>query len=233
MNRSEFVSGISAIWRIANELGLAEVYANPSPLPVDEKFRDLVLSGEATYIDVYSLGLSQSHYNILLSDYSYFQLSLEAEENVRYAYYPNPYKAENDSYGQWFESRRDMVDAGMLTHEEFLSLLSTKTGVGNIPLLRYENAPQQRKMFQHPCSHFHIGFHSDNRWAVRRVLTPLAFALLVFKMYYGQQWRTIGDDEHDEVNNLFERHLIGEKAKCYMVADVYFDPIEERAFFFG
>ena len=126
-----------------------------------------------------------------------------------------------------------MVQAGFLTHEEFLSLLADKVGIGAVPLLRYENAPAQRTKFHHPCSHFHIGFHSENRWAVRRVLTPLAFGLLVFKMYYGSSWRAVGDDEHADIQNSFDRTLISEKARCYMVSDMLFEAEEERAFYFG
>ena len=233
MNREDVRSGIYQVWRVAQDLGVAEIYSNPSPLPVNAEFRDLILSNSSNYIDVYNKGLGLSHYNILLSDYAFFQFSIEGDNNVRYAFYPNPYSSNSNEYNNWFRSRHEMVEAGFLTHEEFLSLLSDKTGVGNVPLLRYENAPAQRKKLHHPCSHFHIGFHSENRWPVRRVLTPTAFALLVFKFYYGTHWRTVGDDEHVNIENSFDRTLISEKTRCYLVSDELFDPEEERAFFFG
>lgn len=234
MNREMVRAGISRVWQIAESLGISEIFSNPSPLQVDAEFRDLILSHTSTYIEVYNKALALSHYNILLTDYSFFQFSSDGEENVRYAFYPNPYASSSDEYNNWFKSRQDMVEAGMLTHEEFLSLLSGKTGVGAIPLLRYENAPNQRAKFHHPSSHFHIGFHSENRWAVRRVLTPIAFALLVFKMYYGENWRAIGeDDEPDQIKNKFERSLIAERARCYLVADHLFEADEERAFYFS
>jgi hypothetical protein len=233
MNREDVRSGIAQVWRAAEELGIAEIYSNPSPLSVNTEFRDLILSNTSTYIDVYNKALGLSHYNLLLSDYSFFQFSIEGNDNVRYAFYPNPYVSSSNEYSDWFRSRQEMVQAGFLTHEEFLSLLADKVGVGAVPLLRYENAPAQRKKFHHPCSHFHIGFHSENRWPVRRVLTPLAFGLLVFKMYYGSCWRAVGDDEHAEVQNSFDRTLILERTRCYMVSDILFEAEEERAFYFS
>ncbi|MCU9531792.1 DUF2290 domain-containing protein [Pseudomonas mosselii] len=231
MTRDAISSGIRKVWQIAEELGISEIFSNPAPLPVNAEFRDLILSGSSTYIDVYNKALALSHYNMLLTDYSFFQFSSDGEENVRYAFYPNPYASSSDEYNNWFRSRQEMVEAELLTHEEFLSLLSSKTGIGSIPLLRYENAPNQRTKFHHPSSHFHIGFHSDNRWPVRRILTPTAFALLVFKLYYGEKWRTIGeDDEPDTIKNKFERNLILEKSRCHLVADDLFEADEERVF---
>lgn len=234
MNREEVRSGISKVWQYAGALGIGEIFSNPSPLPINVAFRDLILSDSSSYLEVYNKGLELSHYNILLHDYSYFQFSSDGDDNVRYAFYPNPYASNSDEYRNWFSSRQEMVEAGFLTHEEFLSLLADKVGVGSVPLIRYENAPTQRAKFNHPCSHFHIGFHSDNRWAVRRVLSPAAFALLVFKLYYGNCWRAIGDDdEPDEIKNHFERTLIAEKLNCRIVSELLFDRDEEQVFYFS
>ncbi|QVM89727.1 DUF2290 domain-containing protein [Pseudomonas entomophila] len=233
MTREDVITGIANAWRIAEKLTISEIFSNPAPLPINHEFRDIILSPQATYIDVYNKALKLSHYNILLSDYSFFQFSIEGENNVRYAFYPNPYVSNGDEYHNWFESRQEMVQAGMLGHEEFLSLLSDKVGIGSVPLLRYENAPAQRTKFHHPCSHFHIGFHSENRWAVRRLLTPSAFALLVYKHYYGANWRTAGDDDDAHVSNSLERILIDEKTRCNIIHDDLFDAIEERTFYFG
>ncbi|WP_263220156.1 DUF2290 domain-containing protein [Pseudomonas atacamensis] len=233
MNKDEVRSGIGQVWALAQSLGVAEIYSNPVPLPVNAEFRDVILSSSSNYVQVYNKGLELSHYNILLSDYSFFQFSIEGDDNVRYAFYPNPYTSHSNEYSEWFISRHEMVEAGLLTHEEFLSLLADKTGIGSVPLLRYENAPAQRKKMHHPCSHFHIGFHSENRWPVRRVLTPTAFALLVFKFYYGTYWRAVGDDENLEIDNSFDRTLVSEKTRCYLVSDEFFEPEEERTFFFG
>lgn len=162
-----------------------ESFANAGLLPLNEEFRDLILSSKTTYSSVYVAGLSLSHYNILLTDYSYFQFSWDRENYVRYAYYPNPFISGKDNELESFRRLQELVESGLLQHEEYLTILSERSAMSGIPMLRYENAPDQRKKFAHPCSHFHIGFHSENRWPVRRILTPYAFSLLVFKNYYG------------------------------------------------
>ncbi|MNP42916.1 hypothetical protein D3C76_1367090 [compost metagenome] len=105
MNRDAVRSGISKVWQIAEELGISEIFSNPSPLPVNVEFRDLILSNSSTYIEVYNKALALSHYNILLADYSFFQFSIDGDDNVRYAFYPNPYASSSDDYNNWFRSR--------------------------------------------------------------------------------------------------------------------------------
>lgn len=189
MNRTDVTRGINKTWEIASKLNLNESFANAGLLPLNEEFRDLILSSKTTYSSVYVAGLSLSHYNILLTDYSYFQFSWDRENYVRYAYYPNPFISGKDNELESFRRLQELVESGLLQHEEYLTILSERSAMSGIPMLRYENAPDQRKKFAHPCSHFHIGFHSENRWPVRRILTPYAFSLLVFKNYYGSFWR--------------------------------------------
>jgi hypothetical protein len=231
MNRDDVVHGIRKTWETAERLNLAEVYTNPGVLPLNEEFRDLILSSKSSYADVYIKALSLSHYNIILSDYSYFQFSLDRDSYVRYAYYPNPFISGQEDIDA-FKRYQELVESDMISHEDYLSLLSDKKAVGGIPMLRYENAPDQRKKFHHPCSHFHIGFHSDNRWPLKRILTPHAFSLLVFKNYYGNSWKGAGDDEEEDVSNLFERQLIVEKSNCRLVPEEFFEKVEERSFYF-
>jgi hypothetical protein len=233
MNRDSVANGVIRTWEIADELALAETFANAGLLPLNELFRDLALSGEATYCDLYLSGLSLSHYNILLSDYSYFQFGLDRPDYVRYAYYPNPFISGKEEDTLKFRQRRELVEAGMISHEDYLAILDGDHVASGVPMLRYENAPDQRVLFRHPCSHLHIGFHSENRWPLHRVLTPLAFSLLVFKAYYGAPWHLVGADETVEVKNVYEQILIDEKAECRLVAQELFEDIERRSFYFS
>lgn len=232
VNRQTVQSGINKTWEIADQLGLARAFGNPNILPLDIEFRDVILSSASTYIDVYMKAMNLSYYNILLDDYSFFQFSMEREMYVRYAYYPNPFISGQVSDTAAFLRLRELVESDLISHEDYLSLLDSKKSLNGKPMFRYENAPDQRKRFFHPCSHFHIGFHSENRWPLKRTLTPLAFSMLVFKQYYGESWRCLGDDENPDVSNIFERALIQEKTKCSIVSDALFEKIEEQAFFF-
>jgi hypothetical protein len=233
MNRSQVQRGIIKTWETAESLGIAESFSQSTPLPIHNEFRDLILSGHASYRDVYTSALSWSYYNVLLNDYSFFQFSLDRDSYVRYAYYPNPFLSGTPQDLAAFKQRRELVEAGMLTHEDFLRLISDSSHFSGVPMLRYENAPDQRVRFHHPCSHLHIGFHAENRWPLRRTLTPYAFSLLIYKNYYGSHWRTFDDEVNDDIRNSLDRELISEKSLCALVREDLFDPIEERSFFFS
>jgi len=232
MNRDDVVRGINRTWTTADELGLAQTFGSAGVLGVNEEFRDLIFTGSASYDDVYMKALELSHYNILLNDYSFFQFGWEGRGLVRYAYYPNPFIASKED-AEYLKSREELVSAQMISHEEFLYLLKSRGSVSGVPMLRYENAPSQRSAFYHPCSHLHIGFHSENRWAVNRILTPYAFSLLVYKHYYGSPWKEFGDNSEIEYKNNFERSLVEEKANCFVVDESLFGVDEQRSFYFG
>lgn len=233
MNRQTVQSGINKTWGVADQLGIARAFSNPNLLPLNAEFRDIILSSSSTYIDVYLSAMNLSHHNILLEDYSFFQFSMERESYVRYAYYPNPFISGKASDATNFHKLTELVESEMISHEDYLNLLESKKALNGKPMFRYENAPDQRTRFFHPCSHFHIGFHSENRWPLKRMLTPLAFSMLVFKQYYGEHWRKLGDDEDPEISNIFERALIIEKTQCNVISDSLFEKIEEQAFFFS
>ncbi len=234
MDRRDVQSGIAKSWTAVQDLSLGETFSNPSPLGVNQEFRDLVLSEDVDYATIYLRGLSLSHYNFLLSDYSFFQFSWSMDNNVRYAYYPNPFATGRKNGIETFKRRRKLVEDGHLTQEEYLSLLHDDQAELRVPLIRYENAPGQHKGLAHPCSHFHIGHHGDNRWALNRILTPVAFTLLVLKQYYGNEWRILGEAEDDEYGNVFESMLINEKQlNCRIIGGELFVGAETRSFFFS
>jgi hypothetical protein len=229
MDRRSVQKGISRSWEAVNGLGIGETFANGAPLDVVEEFRNIILSDDTDYITVFLAGLRLSHYNFLLIDYSYFQFSHANIGRIRYAFYPNPFAQNLADFKRW----QELVGAGYLTQEEYLGMLRDTRADFRIPVIRYENAPGQHKGLRHPCSHFHIGHHSDNRWAINRVLTPLAFVLLVVKLYYGTVWREIGDDETDAFGNILESCLVRERTNCRLIDEVLFTKAEERSFFFS
>ena len=234
MDRRDVQNGIMRAWSAVEYLALGETISNPSPLSVNEEFRNVILDGRSTYFDIFMCGLRLSHYNFLLSDYSFFQFSWSVVDNVRYAYYPNPFipYGEQDGISR-LKRLRELLQAEMITYEEYLSILRDAKADPRAPLFRYENAPDQHKGLTHPCSHFHIGNSPEGRWAINRVLTPLAFTLLIFKYFYTGAWSEIGADEAAEYGNALEAQLISEKANCRIIGDALFLPEEGRSFFFG
>jgi hypothetical protein len=234
MDRHDVQNGIMRAWIAVESLELGETISNPSPLEVNEEFRNVILNGTSTYSDIFMSGLKLSHYNFLLSDYSFFQFSWSAPNQVRYAYYPNQFIPQGEEGGtSQIKRLQELLQSELITHEEYLSILRDAKADPRAPMFRYENAPDQHNGLIHPCSHFHIGNNPDGRWAINRVLTPLAFTLIIFKHFYTWAWSEIGADERAEYGNTLEAKLISEKANCRIIGDDLFLPEEGRSFFFG
>jgi len=121
-----------------------------------------------------------------------------------------------------------MVEGGALQDEEFGHLLNGMSCRGKIPVFRYENAPGQYVPLSHPCSHMHIGLHGENRWAMRRQLTPLAFSMLIAKHYYPVEWALGVEEGAIDGRNEHEVALVNERKNCRIVAQ--FSAEEELAF---
>jgi hypothetical protein len=231
MERRELQRGIRESWAAVVDLNLGETISSAAPLPVNDEFRNLLFSQGVQYNELYLAGLNLRHFNILLADFSFLQYSLLSEDHVRYAYYPNPFLDTTDSEMN-IQRLRELLEAEMITHEEFLALVNEQRSDNRAPPIRYENAPRDRKAFSHPSSHFHIGHGTSGRWAVARNLTPLAFTMLVLKHYYPVEW-TKTDNGDEEAGNAFEVRLIRARAECIEVPEELFSRVERRCFHFS
>lgn len=232
MQKGEVQTSILKGWEVVERLGIAETISNPSPLPINDEFRDIILRGDASYLEIYMCGLRLSHYNFLLTDYSYFQFSWSKENCVRYAYYPNPYLTGREGTGGISTIKRwhELLEAELLSFEEYLALLKDSKPEVRVPLIRYENAPDDYVALEHPCSHFHIGHHGSNRWASNRVLTPNAFTLLLCKLYYSHAWQEHWEDKDGKRFNRFEELLTVEKQKSNRLGEAHFAESELKSF---
>lgn len=232
MDRHDLAASIRSAWTFLEASGLAESFAVADPLPVDPGFRDLILSPDSGHQEIYSYALRNSFYNFLLFDHAFFQFSWKAENDFRFAYYPNPHVSKPDALYK-FRKYRQMVLDEKIDEEEFANLVQKMRFDGGVPVFRYEYSENQYDELRHPCSHLHIGIHGENRWAVSRVLTPLAFVKLMVKHYYPAEWAQ-GVSEVGRVDvHHFEEALIDEKNRCQEVGDEHFSSAERRSFHFG
>ena len=122
MNRGDVENGIRRSWDVLERLSLGESFSSAAVLPVDEEVRDLALSHETRYSTLFMKGLSKSHYNILLSDFSYFQFGWSAEDHVRYAFCPNPFVTNFEGV-KGFRRLREAVETEAITIEQYHALL--------------------------------------------------------------------------------------------------------------
>jgi hypothetical protein len=154
-------------------------------------------------------------------------------DGVRYAYYPNPFINTSQERILEISEIQEYVAEGIISMEEFLHKASEIRDAQHPPLVRYEYSKSQYESLIHPCSHLHLGFHSENRWAVRRELTPTAFSLLVFRLFYFQSWRNAGRvKEHDDEKTLDEI-FFSAKQSCRLLYDDEFSSEEGKLFYLG
>lgn len=230
MNRASVRAGVRRAWAFVERLRLAQNVSAFEPLGVNEVFRDFALDPSRRYEEVYLAGLGQAHYNFILEDFGYFQFSCMADDEVRYAYFPNPF-VSTDS-GHALAEMREYVDEGILSIEEYLQHIGEMRGGQYQTPIRYENSVSQYVELTHPTSHFHFGHHADNRWPVSRTLSPTAFTAIVAKQFYPHAW---SDPRHrDRVTgaNDLERVLSAEKAACALIARDGFTDAERAQFYF-
>ena len=231
MNESDIAKSIKKSWFYIKAVGIDELFSNPSPVSVSEEFKKIALSEKSTYEELYLSGLSGSNYNIILADYSFMQFGGRSSENLRYAYYPNPFLGASRNAIAELTELRTYVDEGVLDFDEYLHRVSDLRYSQHPPLLRYENAPDQYVDLIHPSSHLHIGHHAQNRWPVRRVLTPDAFTLLILKLFYADFWNESGSIEVGDTQHIIEDVYISSKQDCRIVPDDFFSEKAKRQFF--
>lgn len=207
--------------------------SNPSSFNPSEDFKKICLNGDASYEEIYLMGLKLGEYNILLVDYAYLQFSLSDNASLRFAYYPNPFMGAAIDKVQEVSEMREALLEGLIDMEEFLHSISEIRNTIHPPLFRYEHSPEQYVELCHPCSHFHLGHHAENRWPVQRILTPEAFSLMILKHFYKSLWEgagklTLGREECS-LDEVYSR----EKAKCKRLPLALFSLKESNQFFFG
>lgn len=183
-------TSIRKVATLATNLGLDLQHGPRVSLVVSDELKKISRSSKY-YKDIYNRIAEYSEFNLMLTDRSCFQFfekrNNKGEQEVRYAYYPNPYK-----FAEFQKELRDcseLLEANIITQEEYNQFICEATFTHDIPSIRYDYSPSQYDEYFHPASHFHIGFHSENRWPVSRVLTPYTFFLKILAMYYLDIWK--------------------------------------------
>lgn len=191
-----------------------------------------------SYRKLYDVGTAYQDFNLMMTDKSFFQFTRTKVKNkitglddfdLRLVYYPNPYK-----FVEYQENKLEvekMYDNNEITLEEYHQFLSEEFFTSDIPLIRYDLSKNQYCENYHPTAHFHIGFHAENRWLVKRELTPMAFMLKILMHYYTQWWKDLGDNGNDE-NHLTKLYR-EEISRCSLIDRTYFSTLEEGRLYFS
>jgi hypothetical protein len=209
MKKNVFLKEINAAWDILDSsFSLGRAFICNASLGVDEEFRRAALDEESSYDHIYRLGLSRSHYNLILHDYSYFQYSWISECDFRLAYYPNPRITGLVGAEQKLEELQLLEETGQLSVEEVGDFLSDMPYLAAVPPIRFEYQTESYKEFCHPAAHFHIGRCGRNRWPSSVVVGPKSFTLLIAKLYYSESWQNKSSYANAAAEGCVEKLLV-------------------------
>jgi hypothetical protein len=229
MTEQDFKRSINKGHELFNELGLSRAFQLPTSLPISSNFNRVALDLESKYSDIFFCGLKENHLNFILKDLTYFQFSRDSNTEVRYAFYPSPFSQGSI---KTLEALTQARDKGILDEEAYGYAIESLPTNSRRPILRYEYSAKQYKRVKHPISHLHIGTYGEDRWSFERLVTPYAFCLQVAKMYFGEYWEAL--TEEDEVKNSrinpFDSYLTTEKQECPINPIDKYCEIEQRHF---
>jgi hypothetical protein len=232
MNNKKMIKEIKRSWSFCKAAKLDPIFSNPIPMTADKVFKDICRDPNATYEQVFLMGLKERQYNIILFDYSFLQFSGKDEDSIRYAYYPNPFLGASNEALAELADLQEYVTEGVISFEEFLQSISEIRNSQHPPLLRYENSYSQYKENTHPCSHFHFGHHADNRWSLKRILTPGAFCLIIIKHFYRDFWDNSNNIKNGSKEFSLDVALVESKKNSRILSNEFFSKLATDQFFF-
>ena len=230
MTDAEFARSIGKAFELFKSLGIERSYRQPGSLPVNQEFNTLALDTTVLYEDVFVCALRLGHFNIQLKDFSLFQFSKDGD-NLRLCFYPSPFGMQEFLM---IKKVTAQLDAGAIHFETYSFILEGMRFNARRPLIRYEYSTAQYRSGVHPASHFHIGTYGEDRWVCERILTPLAFAHLIGKLYFAGDWEAVTEERvAGNRANEFDEAYFRERADCAMSEVDHFGEFERGQFYFS
>lgn len=187
MEIENFNRSIKSASKFFEDLGLLDYSIYLQSIPRSAEFNKTALT-EKSYTTIYEAGLSLSHFNFVLKDYSYFQFSHKSPVEWALAFYPNPRVTGNPQALSDLMELRHALEAGEISDEDYASLAHEFPAEASVPRVRFEYSKQQHKPVKHPFAHFHIGMAGDDRWCSARKISPTTFSMLMTRMYFPDAW---------------------------------------------
>jgi hypothetical protein len=218
MDERDFNHEIARAWQLLKEtLHIGRTLIWGRSLPIDEVFRDVALSSDSSYDQIFKVGLSRSSYNVLLDDYAFFQFNWFDDTSWRLGFFPNPYLTGVAAAEPQLRNWELLEEIGALNHEEVSELIAEMPYAGAVPPVRFEYAPTQYRELMHPAAHFHIGRHDENRWSSSVWIGPKAFVLIIAKLYYPVAWAQCSTFYGAQVRDCIEDMLLSAMANVRSV----------------
>src|SRR4051794_3351272 len=174
----EFLKSTRTVAAMLDERRILQQTYTTASLRPSEDFAGYAMSLSPDYNELYRIGLRNRDYNFLLTDYSFLQFAHSSDGgdlSMRFAYYANPFSSMS------LDDVIDVYDGA--DYELYLQLLDEREERSDALVIRYEVATRDYVELRHPAAHFHIGLH-EGRWPVDKILSPMAFAMFIAKLFY-------------------------------------------------
>lgn len=194
MLKSNFNQSIVKAYSFLHRLELIKEIINPTSLPISKEFNYTAFSEQCTHQDIFFKGLELSHYNFILVDYSFFQLTLNKEgehSECRLAYFPNPMSGSGKPESPISELSfyEELFLDGDIDFEQLSQALCEIQINISSPIIRYDLSYSQFSKLSHPAAHFHLGVNNSSRIATNKVFTPEYFAMFIARTFYFSEWQ--------------------------------------------
>lgn len=186
----------------------------------------------ASYVELYNKLVNARNLTFFFLSGDFFQFSFRGG-SFRYAYYASPFVPSDQQtdavlMNTAFGPEADQVPSEE-EHEEHSIPEPRMDGSGFV--VRYEYAVEEYTRLTHPCAHIHFGWNKDGRLAVKRIWTPLMFALFVFRQFHSAQWFQLTNNNYDMDGYSFDQMLKARRDELDRVNVAYFHDFEERMVF--
>lgn len=160
------------------------------------------------YVTIFDKAMENADYDLLLSDFSFFQFSYAGTDEgtkIRYAFYeaPRRYPTYEEFLRVYGFDSKECGDCFDSEYEQAIIEARLKTSV--VPV-RYDCGPTH-KALEHPYCHIHVGFDNEVRIPLSRSLTPQAFVAFTVRQVYREAWIEALKDE--EFRKLYQEVKVG------------------------
>ena len=148
-----------------------------------------------SYIEEWNYIYKNDCAHIKLRDLSMFLFS-NKNNTLMYRFYENPHIfIDKEEFIKTFEIDDDIL------YEQYLSEQTKE----NVTPIKYDFFPNDYVPGSHPAAHFHFGINNNIRIGCSHILQPIAFVLLIVRLYYPDIWVT---------HKLYNREML--KVETYL-----------------
>jgi hypothetical protein len=175
------------------------------------------ISRKNRHIDIYKTAIEKNDYEILLSDDSIFQFTVD-NNILRYAFIQNPnIFIHKDEFLTHLYTADDLLAfteselielQNSIDEEEYEQYLNEQDINLEAHIIRYDLDLKGYDPLIHSYSHIHIGLNKNLRIPCSKVLTPLNFIFFSTKHTYYNEWKA------GIVEEVLQNQLLASKKAC-------------------